>query len=104
MSKELRTFLRSLDAMYIDDQEMAVEYAGGSRARERIVPTPLRSTVGMPATGLWQNCYDTEWLATLKPHERRALKIIKKNYMFEIKPTGKQSSKQPEFVQGSSQG
>ncbi|RDX40339.1 hypothetical protein OH76DRAFT_1490365 [Lentinus brumalis] len=57
-----KTFLRTLDTLY----------------RER-----WAHPVGDRATpGLWKNCYDKEWLASLRPHVRESLQIIDTNYDF----------------------
>lgn len=102
MSKAFRSFLRKLYDAYIYDWETLPgdSKQGGSNPRERYVGNPPESTLGRPAIGLWRNCYNEKWLATLKPHKYRELEIIEKPYDFTIREPGVES--QPEFVQGSS--
>ena len=109
MSDELRNFLRALDRLHIWDFETKIlrSRAGGSAPRERVEANPIRSELGNPAKGLWRNCYNPDWLATLKPHEYRALRIIEEDYDFTLTlPMSMNSTPahQPEFVQGSSRG
>ncbi|KAI0742330.1 hypothetical protein C8Q80DRAFT_1107940 [Daedaleopsis nitida] len=103
MSDALRNFLRFLYEAHMTDWETSPEkrQAGGSNPRDRYERVPPDSTVGVPAVGLWQNCYNPAWLKTLQRHEVRQLHIIKKNYCFKINDED-DSDKQPEFVQGSS--
>ncbi|KAI0694481.1 hypothetical protein C8T65DRAFT_584992, partial [Cerioporus squamosus] len=101
MSTGLRGLLRSFDEEYIDDWEMSPKKRrkGGSTPRERVIPTPLLSTLGTPAVGLWRNCYNEAWLQTLRPHDLRDLRIQPGTYDF-----NSHKKRRPEFLQGSSQG
>ncbi|RPD60316.1 hypothetical protein L226DRAFT_471643, partial [Lentinus tigrinus ALCF2SS1-7] len=98
MSEKLRDFLRALDKEYIDEWETspARRRAGGSAPRERVTTTPLLSTLGTPAIGLWRNCYNSNWLSTLKRHEYRDLQVIESDYDFTIR------RRKSAFTQGSS--
>lgn len=114
MSDKLRAFLRSLDQLYLWDclTDPEKKKQGGSTPRERFESNPVLSTLGIPALGLWRNCYNAAWLATLSPHERRALQIIDSDYVFpgdggheeDEDEDEDMTPSQPEFVQGSSRG
>ncbi|RDX41773.1 hypothetical protein OH76DRAFT_1363956 [Lentinus brumalis] len=88
MSDNLRKFLRALYAQYIDEWETSPtrRKLGGSAPRERVTTTPPLSELGHAAIGLWCNCYNEAWLATLKRHELCSLCIIEGTYDFTIRP------------------
>ncbi|KAI0746377.1 hypothetical protein C8Q80DRAFT_1354618 [Daedaleopsis nitida] len=105
MSDDLRTFLRKLYDAHCDDYEMSPDSKGGRGPRERFVRDPPDAVVGTAATGLWSNCYNPQWLASLKRHELRKLNIRKGKYDFKIREYDEiQNEAGPEFVQGSSRG
>ncbi|KAI0644132.1 hypothetical protein C8Q79DRAFT_871010, partial [Trametes meyenii] len=79
MSDAYRTFMRTLDDWrYSKWADLNV----GNAPRIR---KPQGKTVNVKApTGLWRNCYSSTWLAVLKPHQRRALRIIEEDYNFTL--------------------
>ena len=112
MSEELRKFLRKLDEAHYDDSLNLPEKQsqGGSGPRERKPRDPRKSIVGVAVKGLWRNCYNPAWLATLKRHKIRDLQIIDEEYDFTIVEYSDEEEEEeeeyegPEFVQGSSRG
>ena len=78
----------------IDDRraEERVERMIGSRKRKNVgskkvlrIQTGDRKTdAHPPPPGLWINCFDEDWLETRRPWELEALKIIQKDYDFEV--------------------
>ncbi|KAI0665329.1 hypothetical protein C8Q78DRAFT_942117, partial [Trametes maxima] len=70
MSDAYETFMRTLDDWrYSRWADLNV----GNAPRTR---KPQGKTVnGETPAGLWRNCYNPAWLASLKPHQIRALRI-----------------------------
>ncbi|RDX51288.1 hypothetical protein OH76DRAFT_1347265, partial [Lentinus brumalis] len=85
-SGPLVTLFRSLDAWNVQDwrQSIGDNLPGGNPPRKRVeLANP--KVVNSPAPkGLWRNCYNDAWLATLKKHEIRKLRIINKDYDFKL--------------------
>ena len=88
-SLELKTFLRALDTMY--REKWAAPPIGratsGNAPRFRI-EAGSRIEDGVAPIGLWRNCYDKAWLASLKPHVLQSLKVRDEDYNFSLKDAG----------------
>lgn len=87
-SLELKTFLRALDRMYREDWASPIgeRASSGSAPRVRRESLDPRVEDGIAPIGLWRNCYDAEWLASLQPHEIEHLDILDKDYDFSLRP------------------
>ncbi|OJT15389.1 hypothetical protein TRAPUB_8056 [Trametes pubescens] len=83
-SAALKAFLRALDVMYRED--WGKRAPGGNPPRTRVLREDGRVEEGHPPEGLWRNCYDQEWLQSLRPYRRRALRIIDADYDFDLTP------------------
>ncbi|KAJ2970977.1 hypothetical protein NUW54_g12609 [Trametes sanguinea] len=78
-------FRRKLDKWRHLDWQVPDEngaYKGGNGPR-------TRNSVGKivnvrPPKGLYRNCYDENWLSTLKPHQYRSLRVIDEEYDFAL--------------------
>ncbi|KAI0373842.1 hypothetical protein BV20DRAFT_936833, partial [Pilatotrama ljubarskyi] len=87
-SMEFKTFVRTLDAMYIEDWKSptADRLPGGNTPRVRVARQNARIEETVAPKGLWRNCYDATWLEKLKPHQRKRLNVIDKDYVFSLTP------------------
>lgn len=90
MSDLYRTFMRTLDDWHYDKWANGVDgvETGGNAPR-------THNSLGRVAnprapSGLWRNCYNNAWLATLKPHQRHRLKIIDADYDFTLPTLGEE--------------
>ncbi|KAI0650950.1 hypothetical protein C8Q79DRAFT_1007161 [Trametes meyenii] len=75
-----KRFMRSLDAMNIEDHEDT----GGNGPRVRIEQIPPLVEKRKPPKGLPRNCYDADWIAKQKPHAILALEIQDYDYDFSM--------------------
>ncbi|KAI0665803.1 hypothetical protein C8Q78DRAFT_985690, partial [Trametes maxima] len=75
-----KRFVRSLDAMYVEDRGDR----GGNAPRVRIEPNPPRTEKRVAPKGLPRNCYDAEWVAKQKPHFLESLDIQDHDYDFSL--------------------
>lgn len=83
-SDELKALFRGLDRHYIHDWKIARRIAGkkkrrrssGNPPRVRVVKPDGKVEDGVAPRGLWRNCYNPAWLATLMPHELEELEMI----------------------------
>ncbi|KAI0779617.1 hypothetical protein C8Q74DRAFT_1217083 [Fomes fomentarius] len=84
MSREFIAFLWLLDAWHVADHIQAVGdgLCGGNTPQKRIPSDEPKHIKGAALKGLWQNCYDPEWLVSLKPCMQESLEIIPKDYPF----------------------
>ncbi|KAI0368827.1 hypothetical protein BV20DRAFT_947330 [Pilatotrama ljubarskyi] len=88
-SDALKTFMRTLDAMYRGAWAKpgpGQRATGGNAPRTRVVRPGGPAEDGHAPVGLWRNCYDRDWLRGLQPYQRRALKIINADYDFDLTP------------------
>ncbi|KAI0646433.1 hypothetical protein C8Q79DRAFT_926398 [Trametes meyenii] len=88
-SAALKTFLRALDAMYRAawvTPQPGQRATGGNAPRTRVVRSGGPIEEGYAPAGLWRNCYDQEWLRSLQPYQRRALKVMNADYEFDLTP------------------
>ena len=98
-SLALRTFLWALDAIYRDMWAAPIgkRATAGNPPRYRIPderePSPEEDKSIAPI-GLWRNCYDPDFLASLKPHVRASLHIIDSDYDFSLEPVSEGKGKQ----------
>ncbi|KAH9853717.1 hypothetical protein C2E23DRAFT_776547 [Lenzites betulinus] len=85
-SLSFRLFLRTLDALYRESWATPVgdRATSGNPPRVRIEREDCRSEDGLAPIGLWRNCYDQDWLKSLRPHVRASLKIIDADYDFKL--------------------
>ncbi|TFK82794.1 hypothetical protein K466DRAFT_437721, partial [Polyporus arcularius HHB13444] len=88
--KALRKFFRKLDRHYRLDWASPVRYgkkgkSGGNppRLRMKNKNNPKVDLREVPV-GLWRNCYNSAFLATLRPDELRRLQIIDKDFDFTL--------------------
>ncbi|OJT09097.1 hypothetical protein TRAPUB_7 [Trametes pubescens] len=81
-----RLFLRTLDALYRESWATPVgdRATSGNPPRVRIEREDCRSEDSLAPIGLWRNCYDQDWLKSLRPHVRASLKIIDADYDFKL--------------------
>ncbi|KAI9060537.1 hypothetical protein FKP32DRAFT_1577556, partial [Trametes sanguinea] len=85
-SLTLKLFLRALDDLY---REMWAKPVGdratsGNPPRIRVQRPGGRVEEGIAPIGLWRNCYDRDWLKSLRPHVRESLNIIDEDYNFTL--------------------
>ncbi|KAI9069634.1 hypothetical protein FKP32DRAFT_1529136, partial [Trametes sanguinea] len=84
-SKKHRRLMRKLEEWHNDDWQNPTidgDYKGGNGPRLR---NYSGKTVNVPAPkGLWRNCYSKRWIATLKPHQLKALGIVDTEYDFTL--------------------
>ncbi len=108
-SKELIAFLRLLDAWHIADRFQAVgdSLRGGNAPRKRIPGDEPKYMKGAAPKALWRNCYDPDWLASLKPCVRESLDIIPRDYPFgdmpgweKVAPKGEETPKMGQKTPG----
>ncbi|RDX40004.1 hypothetical protein OH76DRAFT_1366880, partial [Lentinus brumalis] len=85
-SLELKTFLRILDALYraVWAKPVGTRATSGNQPRVRVERVDGRTEDGVAPIGLWKNCYDDVWLASLRPHVRASLNIVQSNYKFNV--------------------
>ncbi|KAI0708437.1 hypothetical protein C8Q76DRAFT_593952, partial [Earliella scabrosa] len=85
-SKPLIEFFHTLDKWHLEDFKNGVgdQLPGGNAPRERLPHPDGRIDNTVAPRGLWRNCYDPDWLATLKPHVREQLRIIDEDYDFTL--------------------
>ncbi len=85
-SKEFKVFVRTLDDWNIEDQRQKTgeSQSGGNCPRRRIEKADPSVVNSRAPIGLWRNCYDEEWLRSLKPHVRERLNIIPDDYNFSL--------------------
>ncbi len=84
-----KIFLRALDAKYRaawEKPKPGKRAVGGNPPRTRISRADGRSEDGYAPPGLWRNCYDSDWLRSLEPYQRRALRIVNSDYDFDLTP------------------
>ncbi|KAH9910909.1 uncharacterized protein BXZ73DRAFT_57462, partial [Epithele typhae] len=81
-SQALKLFLRGLDEIY--HAHVMAHGGGGNTFRQRKEPEKPKVVDGCAPEGLWRNCYDSEWLASLKPYKLRELNIINSHYDFDL--------------------
>ncbi|OJT09988.1 hypothetical protein TRAPUB_13528 [Trametes pubescens] len=83
-SLELRTFLWILDLWYIERWENPPHgrRTGGNPPRTRVLRGDSKRVRGVAPVGLWRNCYNAEWLATLSGWEVDLLEIVDEDYPF----------------------
>ncbi|KAL1941491.1 hypothetical protein VTO73DRAFT_6930 [Trametes versicolor] len=96
-SLAFKLFLRMLDALYRElwAQPIGDRATPGNPPRIRVERADPRVEDGVAPIGLWRNCYDSDWLKSLRPHVRESLNIIDKDYDFtlpKLKPTKKQAN------------
>ena len=86
MSRELRLFLRTLDALYRERWAKPIgnRATAGNAPRYRVERSNGRWEDGVAPIGLWRNCYDSAWLKSLRPHVRASLNIIDADYNFSL--------------------
>ncbi|KAI0736370.1 hypothetical protein C8Q72DRAFT_251877, partial [Fomitopsis betulina] len=63
---------------------IGIRAVSGNAPRHRI-ESGARVEEGIAPPCLWHNCYDQEWLQSLKPHVLKSLHIIDDNYDFSLK-------------------
>ena len=87
-SRDFRTFVRKLDRWYIYHSRPKVgdRQRGGNRPRirEELPKGKARVVDSIAPRGLWRNCYDSHWLATLKNTDREDLGMIDEDYDFTL--------------------
>ncbi|KAI0366121.1 hypothetical protein BV20DRAFT_952825 [Pilatotrama ljubarskyi] len=84
-SSEWKRFMRSLDAMNLEDKAHADP--GGNQSRVRIDSSTCRIAKNRPVPkGLWRNCYNQAWLAKQKPHFIDSLNVRDMDYDFSLTP------------------
>ncbi|KAH9938782.1 uncharacterized protein BXZ73DRAFT_44417, partial [Epithele typhae] len=81
-SQELKLFLRGLDEIY--HTHVLTRGGGGNPFRQRQEAQNPKVVDGCAPEGLWRNCYDRDWLDSLKPYQRRELNIIDSHYNFDL--------------------
>ena len=87
-SLAMKTYLRTIDAMSREDWASPVQsraVSGNPPRHRREVPNPKVEVTPVPI-GLWRNCYDEQFLASLRPHELERLEIIDAEYDFTLTP------------------
>ncbi|KAA1478724.1 hypothetical protein DENSPDRAFT_753694, partial [Dentipellis sp. KUC8613] len=84
MSQQLIDFLRHLDVVYRRHYRNPIGAHTKSGNGPRVRRSPLRTETGHPPPGLWRNCYDSDWLASLDSWERRDLGIVDEDYEFDV--------------------
>ncbi|RPD74277.1 hypothetical protein L226DRAFT_463960, partial [Lentinus tigrinus ALCF2SS1-7] len=87
-STDLRNFLWALDAKYLLHWEKPENKrrTGGNPPRVRHMRDECRTIGGVAPVGLWRNCYNEEWLASLDDYEIENLEIQEGNYDFTLDP------------------
>ncbi|KAI0652976.1 hypothetical protein C8Q70DRAFT_1059733 [Cubamyces menziesii] len=83
-SDDLKAFMRHLDDRYRNYQEQLV--ADEKLLHTRLAHPGARVEDSFAPRGLWQNCYNPEWLRKLPQYKRCALKVIKSDYDFDLTP------------------
>ncbi|KAH9909429.1 uncharacterized protein BXZ73DRAFT_59520, partial [Epithele typhae] len=85
-SVAMRAFLWKLDAIYRADwaAPSVIRTTPGNPPRHRVFNQHSRVVEGRAPVGLCRNCYDAEWLQSLRPHIRDALQVIDKDYDFTL--------------------
>ena len=85
-SMELRNFLWQLDEMYRQDwaNPIRTRASPGNPPRHRVLRLDSRSETGAVPKGLWRNCYNPIWLASLMAYQREELDIIDEDYDFSL--------------------
>lgn len=79
-SAQFRRFMHQLDDLYI--REFKRMNKGGNAPRVRIQQLDGPQEAGSAPVGLWRNCYDSVWLASLQASQRNRLRIIDEDYPF----------------------
>ena len=91
-SLELQTFLWAIDAVYRDlwAAPIGKRATAGNPPRYRTSGgrNPIMEDISIAPIGLWRNCYNPDFLASLKPHVRSFLRIIDSDYDFSLAPVG----------------
>ncbi|KAH9919204.1 uncharacterized protein BXZ73DRAFT_52640, partial [Epithele typhae] len=79
-------FFWALDAIYRKHWAKPIGDCAtpGNPPRLRVLTPKSRKEDGVAPCGLWRNCYDPEWLASLFPHVRDSLNIIDEDYNFSL--------------------
>lgn len=90
-SLAFRLFLWALDVLYREcwAHPTGDRATSGNPPRIRVEREDAKSEDSLAPIGLWRNCYDQEWLKSLRPHVRASLKIIDKDYDFSLPPPKK---------------
>lgn len=85
-SLELKLFLRILDRLYREHwaEPIGERATSGNPPRERREAPDAKVVDGVAPIGLWRNCYDRDWLNSLKPHVRASLQVIDDDYDFSL--------------------
>ncbi|KAI0366437.1 hypothetical protein BV20DRAFT_952153, partial [Pilatotrama ljubarskyi] len=85
-SLALKLFLRTLDALYREcwAKPVGERATSGNPPRIRLEHKDARVEDSLAPVGLWRNCYDEEWLKSLRPHVRASLNIIQEDYKFTL--------------------
>ncbi|KAI0655858.1 hypothetical protein C8Q70DRAFT_935983 [Cubamyces menziesii] len=83
-SEDLKTFMRSLDEMYCNNQSQCTTDANSLHTR--IARVNARVEDGHAPRGLWRNCYNADWLRKLPSYKKHALKIKNADYDFDLTP------------------
>ncbi|TBU28227.1 hypothetical protein BD311DRAFT_663651, partial [Dichomitus squalens] len=87
-SLALKTFLRSLDALYrqrwSEGRTVGNRATPGNPPRIRVARPDGRMEDTIAPIGLWRNCYDQKWLNFLRLHVRASLRIIDADYVFSL--------------------
>ncbi|KAI0650184.1 hypothetical protein C8Q79DRAFT_901495 [Trametes meyenii] len=85
-SEALRNFLWTLDRLWREHWAKPTHQwrTPGNMPRLRRLRPDSKTKPGEAPPGLWRNCYDIEWLKTLKPFEREQLDVLDADYDFSI--------------------
>ncbi|KAI9057515.1 hypothetical protein FKP32DRAFT_1583582 [Trametes sanguinea] len=80
-SLAFKLFLRALDGLY---REMWAKPVGDRATSGNPPWVRIQLEEGIAPIGLWRNCYDRDWLMSLRPHVRESLNIIDEDYNFAL--------------------
>ncbi|KAL7281629.1 hypothetical protein ACG7TL_004946 [Trametes sanguinea] len=85
-SEELHQFLWMLDGLWRehwakpDNQRRKA----GNMPQKRVLHKDSKTEPGEAPIGLWRNCYDPQWIDTLRPYQRDRLEMMPSDYDFTI--------------------
>lgn len=85
-SQAYKRFMRGLDELRANGRAVAIgdHNPGGNVPRSRVELLHPKLVASPAPKGLWQNCYDSDWLRQLQPFQYEALEVIERDYDFSL--------------------